>query len=375
MMSTTPRLCALALALTLARAHAQPADDSMMLLAEAGPLAAGTHMLVGEGDTLAFAAGELGRERVVKGAPYCADAEQESVQPLADGNRIVRKQTTRLCRDGEGRTRQEVDRGGRKIVYLRDPRARESWVLDPQRKTARRLGSAWSGHPMPDPDESAWREYGEKMREWAKDLRERSQRDAVAVVPPVPPVPPVAGIPAAPPVPVVIAEDERQVRDAQGRPEFDWQRQVLRLYMPHPPMPRVPGIVNMPNLPPMLSPLPPGVAMRAQLGAPRGPGVATPLGSKEIEGLKVNGERTTWTIEAGKVGNEKPILITRDVWTSPELMLTVLSRDADPRVGETTYRLARVKRGEPDAALMRVPADYATNKPAPKASSGPGSKG
>ena len=83
----------------------------------------------------------------------------------------------------------------------------------------------------------------------------------------------------------------------------------------------------------------------------------------------------TVSIRSGKVGNEKPILITRDVWTSPELMLTVLSRDVDPRVGETTYRLVRVKRGEPDAASMRVPADYATNKPAPKASSAPPSKG
>ena len=55
-----------------------------------------------------FAGFELGRERVVKGAPYCADAVHETIQPLADGNRIVRKQSTRLCRDGEGRTRREV---------------------------------------------------------------------------------------------------------------------------------------------------------------------------------------------------------------------------------------------------------------------------
>ena len=72
----------------------------------------------------------------------------------------------------------------------------------------------------------------------------------------------------------------------------------------------------------------------------------------------MNGERTTWIIEAGKVGNEKPIQIVRDVWTSPDLLLTVLSRDADPRSGETSYRLKNVKRGEPDAALMKVPADY-----------------
>jgi hypothetical protein len=76
----------------------------------------------------------------------------------------------------------------------------------------------------------------------------------------------------------------------------------------------------------------------------------------------VHGERTTWTIEAGKLGNEKPIVITRDVWTSPDLMLTVQSRDFDPRSGEQSYRLLNLKRGEPDAALMKVPADFSVTR-------------
>src|SRR5262245_12861874 len=66
------------------------------------------------GRTMAFIADEMDQERVVKGAPYCAEALHESIQPLADGNRIVRKQVTRLCRDGEGRTRQEVEFDGHK---------------------------------------------------------------------------------------------------------------------------------------------------------------------------------------------------------------------------------------------------------------------
>jgi hypothetical protein len=73
-------------------------------------------------------------------------------------------------------------------------------------------------------------------------------------------------------------------------------------------------------------------------------------------------------IEAGKVGNEKPITITREVWTAPELMLTVSSRDFDPRSGEVNYRLTNLKRGEPDAALMKVPADFGQpGKQAPRA--------
>lgn len=39
-------------------------------------------------------------------------------------------------------------------------------------------------------------------------------------------------------------------------------------------------------------------------------------------------------------------------------MVTLRSRDFDPRSGEVNYRLANLKRVEPDAALMRVPADF-----------------
>jgi len=103
---------------------------------------------------------------------------------------------------------------------------------------------------------------------------------------------------------------------------------------------------------------PPAVAWRAQALAPRGPGVTQPLGTREIEGQRAHGERTTWTIEAGRVGNERPIEIVREVWTAPDLMLTLSSRDFDPRSGEVNYRLQQLRRGEPDAALMRVPQDY-----------------
>src|SRR4051794_35144831 len=43
--------------------------------------------------------------RLTKNAPYSAEAVTESVQLLADGNRIVTKNTTHVFRDSEGRTR------------------------------------------------------------------------------------------------------------------------------------------------------------------------------------------------------------------------------------------------------------------------------
>ena len=301
------------------------------------------------------AGGELGSERIVKAAPYCADAVHETVQWLADGqggapNRIVRAQSTKLCRDGEGRTRQEVERGGRKIVYLRDPVARESWMLDPERKTARRLG-AFVDVRVPNIDQSAWREYGEKMREFGRQMGERMRTGATGT-PPVPPVPPA---PPAPPMPVIVSAPEAA---ASGAANARSEVRVVRLNRG--------GESAEWTMPPM--------PLQWRSLAPRGTGTVAPLGAKDVEGLRSNGDRTTWTIEAGKLGNEKPIQITREVWTSPDLMVTVMSRDFDPRSGETNYRLKNVRRGEPDAALMRVPADFSASKPnprpSPRASSG-----
>jgi hypothetical protein len=301
---------------------------------------------VGEAFEATFGvAGEMGPQRVVKGAPYCADAVHETVQWLADGsggapNRIVRQQSTRLCRDGEGRTRQEVERGKRKLVYLHDPVARESWVLDPEHKTARRIGGSRGAERMAL-DSSAWREYAERMREWSRQFAEQHRRaQGSGTTPPTPPAPPVPPTPPVPPAPM--AAPVVITRTDEGPRTETREVRVLR----------VPGGATSDWV------MPAPVLSRALSLAPRGAGTVTPLPPKEIEGVRANGERTSWVIEAGKVGNEKPITITREVWTAPELMLTVSSRDFDPRSGEVNYRLINVKRGEPDAALMKVPADF-----------------
>ncbi len=300
--------------------------------------------------------------RVIKGAPFCADAVHETVQWLPDAgggapNRIVKQRTTRLCRDGEGRTRQELERGSRKLVYLDDPVARESWVLDPERKTARRGRDGLRIVTGVDQafDDPSWRDYAERMREWAKSLAERMRH----VVPGTPPAPPVPAAPPAPPTPplapshtlapapatpVVVTRSDGGVQ----------QVQVIRLQ----------GGEGLPPSAEWGVP-PPAVQWRAATLAPRGPGVTQPLPAREIEGLRANGERTTWTIPAGQIGNERPIEIVREVWTSPELMVTLQSRDFDPRSGETLYRLSNLRRGEPDAALMRVPPDYRTSSREP----------
>src|SRR5688572_31864973 len=45
----------------------------------------------------------------ISGAPFTADATTEFTQMLSDGNRIERRFSTSLARDGKGRTRSEQD--------------------------------------------------------------------------------------------------------------------------------------------------------------------------------------------------------------------------------------------------------------------------
>ena len=83
-----------------------------------------------------------------------------------------------------------------------------------------------------------------------------------------------------------------------------------------------------------------------------------PLGKQMIEGIQVEGTRSTLTIEAGKIGNELPIQIVSERWYSPDLQVVVMSKHSDPRVGETVYRLTNIVRSEPSPTLFEVPADY-----------------
>jgi hypothetical protein len=83
-----------------------------------------------------------------------------------------------------------------------------------------------------------------------------------------------------------------------------------------------------------------------------------PLERKTLEGVAVTGRRSTTTIKAGAIGNDLPITITSEEWTSPDLSVLVMTHRNDPRMGESSYRLTNIVRAEPDGTLFQVPADY-----------------
>ena len=87
--------------------------------------------------------------KVIKGAPYSAEWETESIQTLGDGNRIVHRSTGRVYRDAQGRVRREEKNGSNETITITDPVAHKSFTLDPATRTASQtLGFALSSFFM-----------------------------------------------------------------------------------------------------------------------------------------------------------------------------------------------------------------------------------
>jgi hypothetical protein len=106
-------------------------------------------------------------------------------------------------------------------------------------------------------------------------------------------------------------------------------------------------------------PLQPGIAIQRSVMVDDESQASTEdLGTQTMEGLAVNGVRTTRTIPEGQIGNDKPISITTEVWTSPDLKMVVSSMRNDPRMGQHTFKLTNIVRAEPDPSLFTVPADF-----------------
>lgn len=82
------------------------------------------------------------------------------------------------------------------------------------------------------------------------------------------------------------------------------------------------------------------------------------LGTQTMEGISVEGTRTTITYPAGMMGNDQPITTVTETWTSPELKVVVLQKRSDPRNGDSTTKLTNLSQTEPDPSLFEVPGDY-----------------
>jgi len=267
-------------------------------------------------------------EKAVKGAPYSAETVIESTQTLADGNRINQKTTGHVYRDSEGRTRREDDRPNRVVgpgtpqvfqrssISIVDPIAGYSYSLDTENKVAWRTAIGAAGAILGKVEIAATEER--RKMELDKALAEKmatmSEEDKVKLKEKIAQEQMTVGAVAA-------------ARGAGGAAGGDGRG----------------GMIARGSVAPVM---------------PAGHEPNTPLEHKVIEGLNVEGRKTTTTIPAGQIGNEQPITITSEQWQSPELGVLVFTRHSDPRTGESIYRLQNIVRAEPDRSLFMVPPDY-----------------
>ena len=253
-----------------------------------------------------FVASESFSGKVVKGAPYSAEALTETIQTLSDGNRIVNRLASSVFRDSEGRTRREQTLKGLgpfgtteeplQTIFINDPVAGVTYSLDSRSRTAHKS--------MPFNFE-----FTSKLR---------------------------------PGMPVAGAEAQRfEFKIAQGAPASG----SMIMTAPLGPGPEA-GAVGASTY-----------VFRTRKG-PDPNEVKQDLGKQMIEGVEAEGTRTTVTIPAGEIGNERPIEIVSERWYSPELQLVVMTRHSDPRIGETTYKLTNINRAEQAKTLFEVPAGY-----------------
>jgi hypothetical protein len=225
------------------------------------------------------------------------------VQTLANGNRIVHKNTAQLARDREGRTRREqtLDAVGPwatsgeavKFITLNDPVAGVMYHLDPKNNTATKLPAAGKGLAPPP-------------------LGALPHFFFQSVPPP---------LDAPPPEGAAVVAGVKSLIVTGGAAGVAASTQVMKFKEPS----------------------------DAKTEA---------LGQQTIEGVLATGTRTTRTIPAGAIGNDQPIEVVSETWYSADLQTVVMSKHNDPQIGETTYRLTNIQRTEPPPSLFEIHGNY-----------------
>jgi TonB family protein len=247
--------------------------------------------------------------KLVKGAPYSAQAVTEMTQVLSDGNRIINKSVAKVFRDSEGRTRREqtikaigaMARGGepQQAIFINDPVAGTSYSLDPKTQIARKVPP---------------------MRFKIQDPAKLSGQ--------------------------VGAAGGQGTRVGNSVLEFDRHDNLIGV--------RSEGQVK--------RQIESGVSL-GWLDKNNPTAKTEQLGKQNINGVEADGVRTTVTIAPGEIGNEQAIEMISERWFSPELQLIVKTRHFDPRFGENTYQLIEINRAEPARELFEVPAGYKIEEP------------
>lgn len=82
------------------------------------------------------------------------------------------------------------------------------------------------------------------------------------------------------------------------------------------------------------------------------------LGTNTLNGFEVTGTRETTTINAGVLGNDRPLITTREFWYSPDLQVNLSVTRKDPREGTQLIQLDNLSRSEPPPERFQIPSGY-----------------
>ncbi|MFN2454830.1 MAG: hypothetical protein ABR577_11480 [Pyrinomonadaceae bacterium] len=284
----------------------------------------GAMEVFGHGGTFDFVSTELNLSgKVVKGAPYSATGVTERTQTLPDGNRIVNKSSSQLYRDSEGRTRREQTvsfinsfmaanpNEASRTIFINDPVAGVNYILNEKDHTARKLKNfsfdmnALRNSMLAGKSGLAAIQLKNGLNNGEKIVIINETKDGVATT-----------------------------KEYRGKEADEALARIKKERGD-----KAPALASsLPN---------------------RSPNTRTEsLGKQIIEGVEAEGTRTTTTIPAGKIGNERDIDIVSERWYSNELQALVMTKQDDPRTGTNVYRLTNISRGEPSRTLFEVPADY-----------------
>ena len=333
--------------------------------------------------TFEFVSGQLISGPPVKGAPYSAEAVNETIQMLADGNRIVQRTTAMQYRDSEGRERRE-ETSAMGAIFITDPVAGARFTLHPESRSAEkgplaafrsvvapsvagnvfaysnseslRLKGTVSGMEWVNP--TAWITLNVGNVNWrcataspntllklgwtrnsiktgdtvtVNGLRADGENTCVANS-------------------VVTSDGTTLTARAEGPAGIA----IARVGEP------VTVVINgrggRGEAPQSYA-----ATIAGRLSAGSTNAKTEQLGNMFIEGVQAQGTRTTTTIPAGDIGNERPINIVDERWYSPDLQMTVMTKHSDPRSGETNFQLKNINRSSPPPTLFEVPSDYSVN--------------
>jgi hypothetical protein len=235
----------------------------------------------------------------VTGSPYSADEVRETTQVLADGTHIHNQNTTTVYRDGEGRIRRETPNN----IEIFDPVAGVSYTLNPKTQTGRKMPVNLR---VPS---AAYTIKPDTMRQGQVGFAFSTSADG--------------------PQPVVLSDTIQAAKKT-----LDEQQAVAYK-----------------------------VGVAAGRLAQQKSGNREDLGQQVIEGVVSQGTRTTMTIDANTIGNDRPIQVINESWFSPDLQMTVMTKHTDPRTGEEVFRVTNIRRGEPGIGLFQPPAGYQITEP------------